>query len=138
VRSESRADSRLFRALSRSLLDRGYSIRFRAGGRSMFPAISDGDIVEVSPQENVSTGDVVLISSDECLLAHRIVASDHGEFVTRGDSCCEDDHTRHAAVLGRISSVVTASGPRAPHTFRTRLRAFFSRLRGDRIFTISG
>ena len=129
MRSEVRADSRLFRALCRTLIDRGYTVRFRAHGRSMFPAIADGDIVEVSPQESNSTGDVVLLSDHERILAHRIVETREDHIVTRGDSCIENDETEDAAVLGRVSAIVTTSGPRAPHTFHTRLRTFFSRLR---------
>lgn len=129
MRSESRADSRLFRALSKTLLDRGYSVRFRAHGRSMFPAIADGDVVEVSPQENNSTGDVILLSADERLLAHRIVDTQPTQLVTRGDSCLENDHIADATVLGRISTVLTTNGVRSPHTLRTRLRTFLSCLR---------
>lgn len=130
MRSEVRADSRLFRALSEALLGRGYSVRFRATGRSMFPAIADGDIVEVSPQEDNSTGDVVLLANDERLLAHRIVDAQDRKIVTRGDSCSENDQSHTpATVLGRVSAVVTTTGERAPHTLRSRLRTFLSRLR---------
>ncbi len=129
MQSEVRADSRLFRFLSKALLESGYSIRFRATGRSMFPAIGDGDIIEVSPEEKKSTGDVVLLSGDERLIAHRIIDSQPNQVITRGDSCLEADYVESATVLGRVSSVITANGPRAPHTLRTRLRAFLSRLR---------
>jgi len=95
----------------------------------MFPAIADGDLVEVAPQTNNSTGDVVLISDDERLVAHRIVRADESNIITRGDSCLENDHTGDRTVLGRISAVLTAHGPRAPHTLRTRLRTLFARLR---------
>ncbi len=94
----------------------------------MFPAIADGDIVEVTPQQG-GTGDVVLLANDERLLAHRIVASEASHIVTRGDSCSEDDQAANPTVLGRISTVFTTNGPRAPHNLRTRLRTFLSRIR---------
>jgi hypothetical protein len=95
----------------------------------MFPAIADGDVVEVSPQEENSTGDVVLLAGDERILAHRIVGTGEAQIITRGDSCIENDRSENADVLGRVSAVVTTSGMRAPHTFRTRLRSFFCRFR---------
>ena len=129
MRSEVRADSRLFRALSRTLLDRGYSVRFRANGRSMFPAIADGETVELAPDARHSTGDVVLFSTDDRLLVHRIVETDEDAIVTRGDSCFESDQPNAChSVLGRVIAVITPTGRRSPHTWRTRLRSLLSRL----------
>jgi len=95
----------------------------------MFPAIADGETVEISPATNNRTGDVVLLASDDRLLAHRIVGSCENMFHTRGDSCFEDDRPadRHS-VFGYVSAVITPSGRRSPHTWRTRLRALVSRL----------
>lgn len=129
MRSEIRADSRLFRALSRTLLAHGYSVRFRASGRSMFPAIADGETVEVVPDASPIPGDVILFATDDSLLAHRVVRASPTAIVTRGDACFETDRPAVVTtVLGRIASVITPSGPRAPHTWRTRLRRLSGRL----------
>ncbi len=130
MQSEDRADSRLFRTLSRALLDQGFHVRFRAHGRSMFPAIADGDVVEVSPSTDNSAGDVVLLEKNDGLIAHRVVTSSRDFILTRGDSCFEDDPPQSSAsVLGRVTRVFTPAGPRSPHTLRTRIRQLFARFR---------
>jgi SOS-response transcriptional repressor LexA len=129
VRSEDRQDTKLFRTLSRSLLKGGFAIRFRARGRSMFPAISDGDVLEVQPALSSRPGDVVLLESDDDgVRAHRVIDLDAQSVITRGDACVEPDAVSHSsAVLGRVSSVVTKDGQRRPDTWRTRLRTILLR-----------
>jgi hypothetical protein len=123
VKSRVRSDTGLFRALARTLLKQGIAVRFRAHGRSMFPAIADGDTVEVFPG-NARTGDVVLIDSARGPVAHRVVSWRKNEILTRGDSCDDNDdlHSR-SAVLGKVVRVITPQGEhRAPDTLRRRLR----------------
>jgi SOS-response transcriptional repressor LexA len=128
VRSEDRQDTKLFGALSRSLLKEGFAIRFRARGRSMFPAISDGEVVQVQPTLSSKPGDVVLLESADGLRAHRVIGSDAQSVITRGDACVEPDAVSHSStVLGRVSSVVTKDGQRRPDTWRTRLRTILLR-----------
>ena len=128
MRSEVRSNSRLFRLLSRSLLQEGFAIRFRAHGRSMFPAIADGDVVEVHPNERHSTGDVILLDGAEGIRAHRVIQSTNNQIVTRGDSCSEADAAEKSdSIVGRVAVVITGAGRHSPHTFRTRLRKLFSR-----------
>jgi hypothetical protein len=130
VRSEVRANSRLFRALSRTLLEQGIGVRFRAQGRSMFPAVANGDVLEVHPSTTQQPGDVILIESIDGLRAHRIVSANSEQIVTQGDSCHEPDRPASSdSILGRVAVVVTATGRRAPHTLRTRLRQMLSRFR---------
>src|SRR3954469_6277328 len=102
VRSEVRTDSNLFRVLSRLLLERGIEVRFRAHGRSMFPAIADGDLLEVSAIAPHRAGDVVLVESEDGIRAHRVISSSRERIVTRGDSCVEADAAANSTlVLGR-------------------------------------
>lgn len=130
MRSEVRSDSNLFRALSRALLEQGIGVRFRAQGRSMFPAIADGDVVEVHPPTNQEVGDVILITGTDGIRAHRIVAANDERVVTQGDSCLESDiPSANDSIVGHVAAVVTETGTRAPHTLRTRLRRILSRLR---------
>jgi hypothetical protein len=130
VRSEIRTDSNLFRVLSRLLLERGIAVRFRAHGRSMFPAIADGDVLEVSTIAPHRAGDVVLVESQDGIRAHRVISSNRERIVTRGDSCLEADAGANPSlVLGRVTRVLTSNRRRSPHTLRTRLRQLFSRVR---------
>lgn len=139
MQSEVRSDSKLFRTLSRALLEQGISVRFRARGRSMFPAIADGDVVEVQPAQSHTKGDVLLIDNDDGLRVHRVVSSSERRIVTRGDSCDENDAPSETnESLGRVSQVFTRTGAHAPRTLRTRLQHListvysgFSRLRSS-------
>lgn len=129
MRSEVRHDSRLFRELSRSLLAKGISIRFLARGRSMFPAICDGETVQVEPAA-IRRGDVLLVDSEDGFRVHRLQASPEGTLITRGDSCTEAEVSSERAVLGRVSRVLGFHGPRSVHRFARhfhRLRRLFLR-----------
>jgi hypothetical protein len=129
VRSEERADTRLFRELSRTLLKEGISVRFRAMGRSMFPAIRDGETIQVDPARKSHDGDVMLVDSSDGIRVHRVVATDSATVVTRGDSCLEPDAaTARSSIMGHASKVFSAEGERAPHTLRTRLRQWSRRI----------
>ncbi len=126
MESEVRSDSRLFRTLSRSLLQEGIRVRFRAQGRSMFPAIKDGEVIELEPASTAVAGDVLLIESAKGLRVHRVINVSDGEVVTRGDSCIEDDTiSSTAAILGRVTRVIGYIGSRRPQTLRAWLRRLF-------------
>jgi hypothetical protein len=130
VRSEVRTDSNLFRVLSRLLLERGIAVRFRAHGRSMFPAIADGDVLEVSAIAPHRAGDVVLVQSQEGIRAHRVISSTRERIVTRGDSCLEADAGANTgSVFGVVTGILTSDGRRSPHTLRTRVRQLLVRVR---------
>ncbi len=92
--NEAGADSRLFEDLTRELLEKGASVRFRARGASMSPAIRDGEIVLVTPVivSKLRKDDIVLTKSSVGLRLHRIVLADavSNVFVTRGD--CGQQH----------------------------------------------
>jgi hypothetical protein len=96
----------------------------------MFPAIADGEVVEVQPHERHAIGDVILLNGDDGIRAHRVIKSTQDQVVTRGDSCCEiDAPDATTSIIGRVTRVITNHGQRTPHTVRTRLRQFLSRLR---------
>jgi SOS-response transcriptional repressor LexA len=100
----------------------------------MFPAIADGDIVEVHPEGSHSAGDVVLLEGEDSIRVHRVMSSAGEQIVTRGDSCFESDAAgKSDSILGRVSAVITDTGRHAPHTLRTRLRQILSRLRGSEL-----
>ena len=103
------ADSELFEQVILELLQQGLSVRFRAVGASMSPAIRDGDIVEVTPVivSKLRKDDIVLGKTNEGFRLHRIVFADPANdvFITRGDRGKENDPTmRGVQILGRAEA----------------------------------
>jgi signal peptidase I len=104
-------DTVAFIGLSRDLLDAGYTVKFKASGSSMHPAIHDGDIIFVASvdPEVVKTGDIVLFAQQQRAIAHRVVnireeSGTVAEFVVRGDAKGECECVVKAAdVLGRVT-----------------------------------
>lgn len=125
MRSESRDDSRLFGALMRSLLKEGISVRFRARGRSMYPAIADGQTLQVDPQ-SVTRGDVALVQTAEGFRVHRVMATGNA-IITRGD-CCFGEDPYPAEMIGAVTARDGESIPRQP--VGSVLRRWFARWRG--------
>ena len=130
MRSEARSDSRLFSQLVRSLLKDGISVRFRARGRSMFPAIQHGDTIQVDPlTASPKIGDVVLVDTESGWNAHRITSVASGNVIVRGDCCFQSEAARDIA--GRVSLGVQSEPTAVPHvTLGTIVRRWFARRRG--------
>ena len=86
--TEDKAQSRLFGSLVAGLLSEGRGFRFRALGRSMHPAIRDGEIVHVKPVaiETLRKNDIVLFAERLNYKAHRLVWIDaqQGKFIAGG------------------------------------------------------
>jgi hypothetical protein len=114
-------DRSTFNTIAESLLASGFSVRFRAGGRSMAPAVRDGERLTVEPVDarDVAVGDVVLCQTWRGPLAHRVMRVERdarGElaFVLRGDASLEDDRPVAAAQLrGRVVRVEGDGAARA-------------------------
>ena len=89
------------------------SIRFRAPGRSMYPAIKEDETITVQPVEpsGIKTGDIILYRLEDVVIAHRVVRIERGEdggsrFILRGDaSGALNEAVEPAQVLGRVVSV---------------------------------
>jgi phage repressor protein C with HTH and peptisase S24 domain len=122
-----------------ALLGEGRRVRFRAEGRSMEPAIREGDVLTVAPLAGeVRRGDVLLYQAGQRLLAHRVVGRVRGAdglLRVRGDAPgWEEEHVPLADVLGRIEGIerdgrpVSPPGPLARRAARLARRAR-SRLR---------
>ena len=126
MRSESRADSRLFGDLVRSLLKDGISVRFEARGRSMYPALADGDVVQVNASAIAQRGDVALVDTAEGLRAHRVIRSANG-IVTRGD-CCFGEDPYSAEMIGAVANAHGDAIPR--QRFGSIARRWIARWRG--------
>lgn len=99
--------------LSRELLSRGYSVRFRASGGSMRPAICDGDLITIEPArgDTLTPGSVVAYHREGRLFVHRIVRVEAPDCVRsmcvlRGDAATDFDAPVPAdQILGIVVAV---------------------------------
>ncbi len=89
------------------------SVRFRAQGSSMLPAIFPGDciVVESFGSREPAVGEIVLSRRQQNFLVHRIVRIDSidsdTQFVLRGDALTSDDPPlTRAQLLGRVTALV--------------------------------
>jgi phage repressor protein C with HTH and peptisase S24 domain len=101
-----------FEPTLRDVLAAGHTARFRASGDSMYPAIRNGDYLEIAPCQvsQLRLGDVILAMTERGLTAHRIVRI-HGTRITmRGDNALRSDPSVGPEdVLGRVVNVATES-----------------------------
>ena len=83
-------------AISLDLLRLGYTVRFAATGRSMDPAIREGEMIHVEPVDcaALAVDDIILFGTTRGLTAHRVVEviapietrASQRLFLSRGDS----------------------------------------------------
>jgi signal peptidase I len=90
--------------------ERGASFRFQARGFSMTPAIRDGDVITVSPLNDLMPrrGDVVAFRHPERpqMLVHRVLHAQDKKYFIKGDNGSEADGWVPAEnILGLITRV---------------------------------
>lgn len=121
--------------ISFSMLEEGISVKVRADGYSMYPAIRPGSFIHIEPVSEgnqPSAGDIVAWKRDSGFVVHRLVRIVRKEnetwFVTRGDSCTRDDQPIRAiaGIVSRIENedgtvVADHSSSRQPDYFINRL-----------------
>lgn len=81
------------------------AFRFRARGRSMLPAIGDGDILHVEPvgERKLRRGEIIFFRNEEGFKAHRILRKKGDICITRGDAGMHTDgQILVEQVLGRV------------------------------------
>jgi hypothetical protein len=84
----------------------GAGVRFKAAGRSMEPAITQGAILLVSPHVRPSIGDIVLVCGGRGIFAHRLIGVQKDTIITRGDALeAPDPPLPPSALLGTVVSV---------------------------------
>ena len=96
--------------LSRAVLERGASFRFRAMGGSMYPMIENGDVLTVAPlgRRAVSPGDVVEFRhpGHGGLRVHRVVGRRNNTYLVQGDGRTEPDGwIPRENILGRVTEI---------------------------------
>jgi hypothetical protein len=107
----------------------GRSIRMRALGSSMMPALRPGDDLLVNPLTGSipSRGEIVLFTRDGRLFAHRVVAAGEYHLITRGD-CLDDDDppVPPSQILGTVASVFRGGREVAPPAEPSRAQTIMS------------
>jgi signal peptidase I len=103
-----------------SLLAEGKTIRIRADGYSMYPAIKPGSVIYIEPvsdDQYPAPGEVISWKRDTGFVVHRlkrITCEDvKTYFITRGDSCAyEDRPVLKDQVAGKVVRVENVPGKR--------------------------
>ena len=122
-------------ALAAEVLRSFGSLRFRAQGASMMPAVWPGDILSVRRHDaaEAKPGDIVLFGRNGRLVAHRVVErtreQDRIQWVTRGDRLDYNDAPVSShELLGRVVAVERGSRRLVPsQSLATRLAAWILR-----------
>ncbi len=110
------------------LLAQGQVVRFTAEGWSMYPAIRDGEIVDLAPVDTsaIRRGDVLLCRLGWGAVAHRVIAIDRTSTPTRillrGDAAFDRDAPLTAdAILGQVIATTRAGVRRRLDTPTARI-----------------
>jgi signal peptidase I len=125
--------------MSISLLSEGKTIRIKAHGYSMYPAIRPGALIIIEPvrlKGKPVPGEIVAIKRDTGLIVHRVVKRmmENGMeyFITRGDSnSMADNPVTLDKIAGRVvKSEPTGENPVAANVnINTRPRHVLNRFR---------
>lgn len=98
--------------LAAEILRSGGSLRLRALGTSMLPAIWPGDVlaIENRPCEQTVPGDIVLVMRGSRFFVHRLIEKRAGHerclWITRGDALAHSDPPAAPDdLLGKVSSI---------------------------------
>jgi hypothetical protein len=117
-----------FIEVSARLLAQGCVVRFTAEGWSMYPAICDGDTVDLSAvaAPNIRVGDVLLCRLGPTAVAHRVETIDRirepMQILLRGDAAFARDEPLAANdILAQVIATTRAGVRRRLDTRRARL-----------------
>ena len=112
--SPQQADKESLHRLGAELLGTGHTIRITASGYSMYPAIRQGDIIEISPVEPgaaLTPGELIAIKRETDFIVHRFLGYFEKEgkrwLFTRGDSNLRPDRSvGEEALAGRVVTII--------------------------------
>jgi signal peptidase I len=101
--------------MSLTLLTEGKTIRIKAHGYSMYPAIKPGSLILIEPlniKGNPVPGEIVAIKRENGLVVHRVVKKEIRNkliyFITRGDSNARADNP---VTIEKIAGRIVKSEP---------------------------
>jgi len=101
-----------------TLLTEGKTLKIKAEGYSMYPAIKPGSAIYIEPYEPGSepaTGDIIAWKRESGFVVHRLIRitkkNDSLLFITRGDSrLAEDDPVNADQIAGRVVRIEYPEG----------------------------
>jgi signal peptidase I len=110
----------MIKEVGSSLLAEGKTLKIKADGYSMFPAIRPGNTVYIEPltgERDPEPGEIIAWKRDTGFIVHRLVKIIREEnkvcFITRGDSCAnEDNPIVKDQIAGKVVRTEAASGKR--------------------------
>jgi len=95
-------------AILKIIFERGASIRMTVFGNSMFPFIRNGDLITISPNDEMlpEVGDMVAFEQarNQKLIIHRLIRKEEKKFVMKGDNCQDEDE---AVPISHLLGIVT-------------------------------
>ena len=121
-----RSPQHLFIDVSTELLRQGQSVRFRAPGLSMHPAIKEGETITVVPISpfDIKRGDILLYLIGKKVVAHRVVS------IKRGKNDSASHSARYSTNHSSSHSSANSSIPSSTHSKTLNPQLIFI-LRGD-------
>jgi len=84
------------------------TIRLRALGTSMLPAIWPDDVLHIERRQpdELAAGDVVLVKLEKSVVIHRLLRNEGPQWITRGDAVAQDDPSvAPENILGRVAKI---------------------------------
>jgi signal peptidase I len=111
-------NTHLYKEIGFTLLAEGSTIRVRADGYSMYPAIKPGSRIFIEPLKEGNLplpGEIIAWKRERGLVVHRLVEIDKKgndiTFITRGDSSLYADRpVRFSDIAGRVTAVEDKNG----------------------------
>ena len=133
-------DGDILPELISELLKQGHKVRFKAPGKSMQPAVLDGDVLIVEPVDAavIKIGDIILYQAEAHLIAHRVKSIEKNEnfyaFLLCGDASFSYDEPVYAdQILGKAIAIERDERTINPYClayrFICRVRIWASRLK---------
>jgi hypothetical protein len=84
------------------------NVRLRVQGASMFPAVRPGDVLTIERlgHSTLTLGDILVWTRAGRVIAHRVVAFDHGQPITQGDAVAAPDGAVHKVeIVGKVTRI---------------------------------
>ena len=130
--------------MSLALLSEGKTIRIKAHGYSMYPAIKPGSLILIEPitrKGNPVRGEIVALKREQGLVVHRVMRREiiNGiiYYITKGDSNARADS---AVTIDKIAGRIVKSEPTGENPvpadirINTKPNYFYNRIRVIGIF----
>ena len=81
-------------------------INIKVSGNSMFPALKDGDLIDIQKKEKYIIGDIIVfLYEDTELLVHRLVAKSNGYYLFKGDNAFRIEKANANSIIGYVTHI---------------------------------